>query len=264
MSPRPRPRAAGMVLGLVLAASVAAAETRPAVLSLEAAPASAVYLQDSFFAECCQALDGIPLHVAGLLRAAGSTLRLRAVPALLNGQRLDWYDPMAFLQGRPAASPALARRPFDIAILGDCSGCESDPAAFRARLRQQAKLARREGAEPVLFMPWAAEEAATARLAEATTRAANTAGAFVIPAGLAFARARATRPGIELTMEDGRTATLAGTYLAAAVTYAVLYGRSPEGNSYRAGLDAETAALLQRIAWETAWDYFAGSAPPGS
>jgi hypothetical protein len=264
MSPAPRARAAGLVLGMLLAASGAAAETRPAVLSLEAAPASAVYLQGSFFDACCQALDGIAVHVDGLLRAAGSARQLRIVPAVVNGGRIDWYDPMAFLRSRPAVPVALSRRPFDIAFLGDCDGCEGDPAAFRARLRQEAEVARRAGAEPVVFLPWTTRPEAQQRLTDITTRAANAAGAFVIPAGLAFARARALRPAIELTDEDARRPTLAGSYLAAAVGFAALYGRSPEGSAYRGGLDAETAAFLQRVAWEAAWDYFAGTAPPRS
>jgi hypothetical protein len=249
---------------MLLAASGAAAQTRPAVLALEGTPTSAVYLQGSFFDACCQTLDGIAVHVDGLLRGAGSALQLRAVPAVVNGARLDWYDPMAFLRSRPVVPVALARRPFDIAFLGDCDGCEGDPAAFRARLRQEAEVARRAGAEPVVFLPWAAEAAAQPRLTEITTRAANAAGAFVIPAGLAFARARALRPGIELTDDEARRPTLAGSYLAAAVSFAALYGRSPEGNGYHGGLDAETATVLQRAAWEAAWDYFAGTAPPRS
>jgi hypothetical protein len=264
MSPAPRARAAGLVLALLLAATGALAQTRPAVLSLEAAPTRAVYLPDSFFGECCQALEGISLHVSGLLRASGSTLQLTAVPAVLNGARLDWYDPMAFLRSRPAAPVALARRPFDIAFVSDCNGCEGDPAGFRARVRQEAAAARRAGAAPVVFMPWAAEPEAQTALAEITTRAANAAGAFVIPAGLAFARARAQQPGMELTYGGERSPTPAGSYLAGAVSFAALHGRSPEGSSYRGGLDAVTAAFLQRVAWETAWDYFAGTAPPGS
>jgi hypothetical protein len=93
---------------MLLAASGAAAQTRPAVLSLEGTPTSAVYLQGSFFDACCQTLDGIAVHVDGLLRGAGSALQLRAVPAVVNGARLDWYDPMAFLRSRPVVPVALA------------------------------------------------------------------------------------------------------------------------------------------------------------
>jgi hypothetical protein len=261
----PAPRLAGPLLGLLLAASPAAAQTRPTVLSLEAAPASALYLAESFFGICCQELDLLAVHVGALLRGSGSAIRLRAAPAVVNGQRLDQHDPMAFLRGRRAETTPAAHRPFDIALLEDCLACGTDSGAaagFLARLRTEAEAARRQGAEPVLFMPWTTDPAAQARIAEATTQAANAAGAFVIPAGLAFARARTRRPDLELSYADPRIPTPAGTYLAAAITFAALYGRSPEGNAYRGGLDAATAGFLQRVAWQTAWDYFAGRAPP--
>ena len=42
-----------------------------------------------------------------------------------------------------------------------------------------------------------------------------------------------------------------GTYLGACVVYTVVYGQSPEGLSYRAGLSEDTARFLQSIAAET-------------
>lgn len=253
-----RARAAGLVLVALLLGGAAVAQTRPAVLALEAAPAGALYLPDGFLGSCCQAADGIAAQVNELLRGSGSALRLRLVPAVVNGPRLDWYDPMAFLTPRHSQPIALARRPFDIAFLDECLGCADPPRA----LRRQAGAARRLGAEPVVLMPWAATGEASAEVAEAVTRAANAARAYVIPAGLAFARARALQPDLVLAFEDGRTPTPAGSYLAAAIIFAALYGRSPEGNGWRGGLDAATAGLLQRAAWETAWDYYAGSPPP--
>ena len=86
----------------------------------------------------------------------------------------------------------------------------------------------------------------------ATFRAAGKAnGAQVIPVGLAFARAIAMKPDLELYVADKRHPTLAGTYLAACTSYAALYGKSPVGLSYIAGLPADTARLLQTAAWET-------------
>ena len=96
----------------------------------------------------------------------------------------------------------------------------------------------------------------TAELAEAYTRAANDNDAFVIPAGLAFARALKERPDLVLYASDKRHPSLAGTYLAAATVYAALLKKSPVGPRYTAGLDEPTAKLLQSAAWETVQDYF--------
>ena len=47
-----------------------------------------------------------------------------------------------------------------------------------------------------------------------------------------------------------------GTYLAAATTYAALTGRSPELNSYTAGLDPQVAQYLRATAWRTTREYY--------
>jgi len=96
----------------------------------------------------------------------------------------------------------------------------------------------------------------TGELAEAYTQAGNDNNAFVIPAGLAFARALKQRPDLVLYAPDKRHPSVAGTYLAATTIYAALFKKSPAGLSYAAGLDAPTAALLQATAWDMVQDYF--------
>ena len=106
---------------------------------------------------------------------------------------------------------------------------------------------RAHGAKPIFFMSWAYADKPemTAQLAEAYTVAGNANNALVIPAGLAFARAIAKQPELNLYVADKRHPSLAGTYLASCVTFAALTGRSPVGNSYLAGIDPPTAAFLQ-------------------
>lgn len=278
MRPAPRaPRAVGLgvaallVLGTAALAQTAVTQTRPAVLELEAPPATAVYLDDSLFFESFRDIDGLGAQVTSLLLASGAAQRFRTAPVTLSGDRMHWHDAVAFAMARPTPSATdagawLGWRPFDIAILGDCGDCPAEPRAMAAwldRTRRDAETVRREGGQAVLFMPWADRDApeATRRIAEATTRAGNAAGALVIPAGLAFARARAERPALVL-LEEPRRPGRAGSYLAAVVTYASLFGASPVGNRATGGLDAETAQFLQRVAWETAWEFYAGRPPP--
>jgi hypothetical protein len=96
----------------------------------------------------------------------------------------------------------------------------------------------------------------TQQLAEQYTLAGNANHALVIPAGLAFARAIAARPALELYQPDLRHPSLAGTYLAASTVYGAVTGKSPVGNSYTAGLDRELAEFLQRTAWDTLQAYY--------
>jgi hypothetical protein len=76
-----------------------------------------------------------------------------------------------------------------------------------------------------------------------------------VPAGLAFAKSIARKPDLELYVTDKRHPNLAGTYLAACTVYAALFGKSPVGNAYGAGLPANVAAHLQQVAWDTALEY---------
>lgn len=77
-----------------------------------------------------------------------------------------------------------------------------------------------------------------------------------IAIGLAFAKAIGKRPELEFYQPDKRHPALIGTYLAACTTYASIYGKSPVGNTYTAGIDTRTANFLQAVAWETAREYF--------
>jgi hypothetical protein len=87
--------------------------------------------------------------------------------------------------------------------------------------------------------------------------AGNANQALVIPAGLAFARSIAVRPELNLYVADKRHPSPAGTYLAAATTYAALFKKSPVGLKYNAGLAPEVAAHLQQVAWDTVQQYLA-------
>jgi hypothetical protein len=150
---------------------------------------------------------------------------------------------------------------FDAVVMMDCSQCPIHPQlkpVFTEYAKKNSAIARAHDATPIFFMSWAYEDKPemTQQLAEAYTIAGNDNDALVIPAGLAFARMRAKQPELNLYQPDRRHPSLAGTYLASCVTFAALTGRSPVGNSYLAGLDAPTAAILQQTAWETVQDYY--------
>ena len=151
-------------------------------------------------------------------------------------------------------------RQYDTVVMMDCSQCPVHPqlqAAFHDTVKKDAELMRAQGIRPVLFMSWAYKDKPemTAQLAEQYSAAGKANGAAVIPAGLAFARAMAMRQDVELYVADKRHPSLAGTYLAACTSYAALYGKSPVGLSYTAGLDPQLARLLQTAAWEAVQAY---------
>ncbi len=150
----------------------------------------------------------------------------------------------------------LTSEDWDVVVMqGHSLGPISEDTAgpFQDAARRYAALARDNGVEPVFFMTWAysGKPEMTQALYAAYSGIGNELDARVVPVGLAFERVTREFPDIALRIADARHPSLAGTYLAACTFFAVLNERSPEGLPYAAGLDAETATILQRAAWET-------------
>ena len=250
---------------LLLAAALlmgACASAPPPVAAAPAAgpPASVLWVGNSFF-YYNNSLHG---HL-GQLAAAGQA-RLRGTSVTISGSGLDWHDLPSLLRPNGLGRYSFVGdneirfnppgRQFDTVVMMDCSQCPIHPQlkdAFFDTVKRDAEIARSNGVRPVLFMSWAYKDRPemTQQLADAYVAAGKANGAAVIPAGLAFARAIAARPELELYAPDKRHPSLAGTYLAACTTMATVYGFSPVGNKYTAGLPADVAEHLQAVAWET-------------
>jgi hypothetical protein len=258
----------GIVLAAVVSASPLAAQTKPKILETGIEkPTSAIYIGNSFF----YFNNGLNGHVTSLLRSADADYKFRSTMVTISGSGADWHDVDSYF--RPNAIGKYffddnnnivfnkIDRLFDLAIMMDCSQCPIHPqlkSIFSEFSKSHSDTVRKHGAVPVFFMSWAYADKPemTAELAEAYTQAGNANGAFVIPAGLAFAKALQRRPELNLYIADKRHPTLPGTYLAACTVYASLFKKSPVGLKYTAGLDEATAKLLQTVAWETVQDYF--------
>jgi hypothetical protein len=154
----------------------------------------------------------------------------------------------------------VASEDWDVVImqghsLGPIGEATAEP--FQKAAREYSTIIRAHGAQPVFFMTWAYTDKPemTAELDAAYSEIGSELGAQVVPVGLAFAAVTDDRPDLELRIADARHPTLAGTYLAACTFYAALYGLSPEGLEYSAGLDESDARYLQRMAWTVASDF---------
>lgn len=262
--------AAAMVAAAIIAPHQADAQTRPKVTTLGPDfPNSEMFVGNSFF----YYNNGLPAHVTLLEKAAdpANKARYRATMVTIGGSGFDWHDMESYFRPKAVGyysfddNNVVVFNPpgklFDAAVMMDCSQCPIHPQLkpiFTDYAKKNAEIVRAHSAVPILFMSWAYEDKPemTQQLAEAYTIAGNDNNALVIPAGLAFARLRAKQPELNLYQPDKRHPTLAGTYLAACVTFTALTGRSPVGNSYHAGLDAPTAQLLQTVAWETTQAYY--------
>jgi len=264
-----RTLAAGLTLAwLALASMTAHAQTKPARTMVGGEPpASLLWVGNSFF----YYNNSLHNHYGRLARAGEPARRHRSVSATLSGSGLDWHDIESYFRPNGIGRYSFVGdneivfnkpgRQFDAVIMMDCSQCPVHPQlgiSFHETAKRHSDTIVRHGARPVLFMSWAYKDKPemTGTLAEQYTRAGNANDALVIPAGLAFAKAIAMRPELELYEPDKRHPSLAGTYLAACTSFAALHGKSPIGNSYTAGLNPEIATLLQTAAWETVQAYF--------
>ena len=252
----------------LLGASPLAAQTAPKLTdSGVARPASAIYIGNSFF----YYNNSLHNHVGQLLRAADPGYKFRATSVTISGSGADWHDVESYFRPDGIGRYSFDEnnnivfnkidRLFDLAIMMDCSQCPIHPqlqSVFFEYSRKHSDTVRRHGAKPAFFMSWAYADRPemTDQLAEAYTKAGNDNDAFVIPAGLAFARAVKQLPEVGFYAPDKRHPSLAGSYLAAATVYAALFKRAPVGSSFTAGLDETTVKALQTIAWETTQDYY--------
>ncbi len=72
--------------------------------------------------------------------------------------------------------------------------------------------------------------------------------ALLVPVGNVWAMALQEMPDAPLWLLDGSHPELEGSYLSACVFYAEMFGESPEGLAFTAGIDSERALFYQRIA----------------
>lgn len=161
------------------------------------------------------------------------------------------------------------KEPFELVILQDGSAAplsEERRALSMEKIREYSEIIRKRGGQVALYMnhvyvpPHKQAKPENIRLTEAHYLAAgNAVKALIIPVGLAFEEAYRRRPDIKLHKDfDGTHPELIGTYLAACVVYASVYGKSPVGNAYDyyGRISKEDAAFLQQVAEDTVKKFF--------
>jgi hypothetical protein len=250
------------------------AQTKPILMApATKGLASFLFVGNSFF----YFNNGLPAYVSKLAAAAPEPDRPKFsfTMVTIGGSGLDWHDMESYFRPHAIGSYSIdadngvvfndRKKYFDAVVMQDCGLCPIHPQLkpiFFETVKKNATIARKHGAEPILFMTWAFQNKPemTAQLADAYTRAGNENNELVIPAGLAFARVVRERPDISLYRPDKRHPTLLGSYLAAATAYAAIYQRSPEDSSYTADIEPELARYLRKAAWMTAQEYYGAGA----
>ncbi len=246
-------------LAACLWASAAAQEPAApeAVPQADPAPRRVLFVGNSYF----YYNDSLHNHVGRLARSLDPRLagELEYKSATIGGASLDQHPIERHLRHERLGVGG----PFELVIL---QGGSAEPLSERRRrrfidtVREFDRIIRAAGAETALYMthayapPHPRHDPDMIRAVESLyVEAADQVGALVIPVGLAFEEAYRRRPRIALHKAfDGSHPDMLGTYLAACVVYASVYGGSPVGSDYDyfGRVSPADARFLQTVAWD--------------
>jgi hypothetical protein len=203
-------------------------------------------------------VNDLPAMVAELARAGGHQIE--------TGMAAEGGLTLADHVASSATQAKLSSSHWDIVVLQEQSQIPSIVAVAASQMgpaaRTLIRTIRLAGSRPMFFLTWAHREGWPenglpdyARMQDQIDDAYKRLGGELVvpiaPVGVAWATvvSRNVRPG--LWQDDGSHPTPAGTYLAACVFYAAIFGATPVGLGYEAGLSKETAASMQAVAAET-------------
>lgn len=217
--------------------------------------------------------NDLPSVVGDLAAAAKEKRAFVAEQVLFGGHTIEMH------LRRPEALAALRRGGWNLVVLQEQSTRPIDAPQLTMRdVPRIAGEAKAIGASLMLYLTWARESRPSSQdtLSKTYMSAAAAVDARVAPVGEAWRRARTDaavtsalkRAGRSLFVPDGSHPSSAGTYLAACVFYATIYGKSPVGlppisrrtedeprpgkpaGAPRDSLPTDLARELQRIAWD--------------
>lgn len=189
----------------------------------------------------------LPRMVAELAKA-GRQVPLRFHTETPGGCTLEkhWQDGKALAR--------IKSRSWDFVILQDQSQApllqRESMIIFGKRFDAEIKM---QGAETILYLTWArqTEPENQPLISQAYARLSKDLNARLAPVGNAWSLALQADRRLVLHDSDGIHPNAKGTYLAACVFYATIYGVSPEGLPGRmGGLTDHEARILQEIAWQ--------------
>ena len=196
--------------------------------------------------------DGIDTHFERLAASGHPPLAVAADQSAFGGAFLHR------LWNLKEPVKAIDTGAYDVVVLQEDLP-ETTVADFREYAGKFVAEVRKNHARPVLLMAWAYARRgwiSMAEIAQAHREVAKEWNVDVAPVGLAWEQVSKQRPGMDLYVSDREHPSIFGTYLAACVVYATIYGRDPRDDSYVApGVSPEQASFLRTVAWQTVQQY---------
>ena len=216
--------------------------TRHSTLPAVAKPAfslNVLFVGNSFTAR-----NDLPGLIASLAESAGLRLTHRLISAGGASLRMHW--------NKGEAQKAIATGEYDFVVLQEQSTL---PVKTATRMHENVRLfdgaIRAAGGKTALYLTWARQHSPESQKAitDAYASIADETGATLIPVGVAWQRFLAKHREPALYDPDQSHPTAAGSYLAACVFFATLFGKSPVGLDHVVkGLSAAEIKLLQNAA----------------
>ena len=200
-------------------------------------------------------------HLGDLIKNDPNVTSMKRRSITINGSDLSWHDIESYLSNEHIGSFRIdtknnnkyvpsSNTKIDAVIFMGCSLCPIHPDTkdtFQVYVQKYSEIIRDKNAEPMLFMSWPYKNKPEMinSLRNVFINTANKYNLLLIPAGEAFYRFNLSYPEIDLYTKDLRHPSKEGTYLAAAVVFASLYGKATAGNPGIMGLDPEVALKIQ-------------------
>ena len=200
-------------------------------------------------------------HLGDLIKNDPNVNSMKRRSITINGSDLPWHDLESYLSNEHIGSFRIdtknnnkyvpsSNTKTDAVIFMGCSLCPIHPDTkdtFQVYVQRYSEIIRDKNAEPMLFMSWPYKNKPEMinSLRDVFVDTANKNNLLLIPAGEAFYRFNSSYPEIDLYTKDLRHPSKEGTYLAAAVVFASLYGKATAGNPGIMGLDPEVALKIQ-------------------
>ena len=201
-----------------------------------------------FIGNSFTARNNVPALIAQLAEARGEHVQHRLISAGGASLRMHW--------NKGDAQKAIEQARYDHVVLQEQSTL---PVKNAARMHENVRLfdpvITASGARTALYLTWARQRTPDAQkvITAAYTTIGKELGATVIPVGIAWEHFLRNHPSPVLHDKDGSHPSLAGSYLAACVFFAVLFGASPVGiASNLKGLSPAEERVVQETAWATA------------
>ena len=207
-------------------------------------------------------MNDMPLTFKEIAKSKGKTVHVERVTE--GGKSLDWHSQQEITY------KTIQSRKWDYVILQELSNTPAQPDSktevislpFFRKLADTVR-ANAECTQIMLYMTWGYKngnsqwseintyETMQARITNTYLRYVDLLSAQVSPVGQVWSQIRKSYPALELYDPDNFHPSPLGSYLSACTFYASIFGDSPYGSKYYAGLDPYTVEMLQLAASQT-------------